>query len=828
MLIYSLRNLIIGYTITIVVVLLILLYTFSTLRSQEKKLAKIQRSREALQISGPSLVNIQEFESDLFSYVNSGVKQESVFYNEGINKLTDDSLQLMKIAASAQDTEINLQYRQLITLQREMKNHAALILNLNKTKTNDIVKAQLNKGSHIVRTFKSVVNKLEDDNRRIITASYNDTIGLTRKTFAFVKAIAAVLFIILVLSFLSHYRDIKKREKAEAQLKRFNEELERKVEEKTIEFKKSEERYRSLIEQASDYIMITDHAGNFSDVNSSLCKMFGYTREELLRSNVSTIIDPEQLKADPIQFDALMAGKSFLRERRMMKKDGTFVEVEANVKRIPDGRILAIARDIRDRKASEKEKERVNYLLNERIKELTTLYRTGQILQTEEKSVEEVLQQIVSILPSGWQYPEITAARIILGKMEFATSNFAIGQHRQDAEFIGPGGKDGKIEVVYLEKKPEEQEGAFLTEERNLINMLAQMLQVYLARKRSTEELMKSEANLKTIFETTDDGYALLDINFNIVSYNQRGFDFVINELGATPGPSNNLIDYIPEARRAFLLNMKEEVINGKNVNYEISSQQPDNSYKWFYIRMFSIRNSENEILGLMIAASNITGMKLMEQEMVSQKVQEQKKIIRAVLKAEERERNKIGQELHDNVNQILAGTKLYLGMAEKDEMVKKDLIKSSVELIDSAIQEIRLLSKNQVTPLKAVNLEELIYSLVDKLHESSSLKTTVAFTVDSETIEDDLKLNIYRIVQEQINNVLKHAQASNIYISIKEDHEFLYVSVEDDGTGFDTAKKRNGIGVSNMINRVESFNGEFEMESSPGKGCKLKVKIPY
>ncbi|MES1226207.1 MAG: hypothetical protein ABUT20_62605, partial [Bacteroidota bacterium] len=229
MLIYSLRNLIIGYTITVVVVLLILWYTFSTLQSQEKELGKIQESREALRILGPALVNMQEFESDLYSYVNSGDKREAGFYKEGINELKNDSLQLARIAASAREENIASKYNQLISLQQEMKENTAFILGLIKIQNNDVVKKQLNKGntSRIVKTFKTVVDELEDNNRQIITSSYSDTIDLTRKTFAFVKAIAAILIIILLISFFFHYSDIKKREKAEAQLKKFNENLEK-------------------------------------------------------------------------------------------------------------------------------------------------------------------------------------------------------------------------------------------------------------------------------------------------------------------------------------------------------------------------------------------------------------------------------------------------------------------------------------------------------------------------------------------------------------------------------------------------------------------------
>jgi PAS domain S-box-containing protein len=120
------------------------------------------------------------------------------------------------------------------------------------------------------------------------------------------------------------------------------------------ELRKSELRYRSLIEQASDAIMITDQKGNFLDVNTSFCKRFGYIKEELLQSNVSMVIEAEEVKNEPIRFDLLIAGEAILRERKMIHKNGSVIEVEANAKMLPDGRILAIARDITERKKAEK------------------------------------------------------------------------------------------------------------------------------------------------------------------------------------------------------------------------------------------------------------------------------------------------------------------------------------------------------------------------------------------------------------------------------------------------------------------------------------------
>ncbi|MDP4246019.1 MAG: PAS domain S-box protein, partial [Bacteroidota bacterium] len=134
------------------------------------------------------------------------------------------------------------------------------------------------------------------------------------------------------------------------------------------ELKRTELRFRALIDQASDAIMITDDKGHFLDVNPALCKLFGYTREELMRLNINNLIDPEQLKDDPIQFDVIKTGKPVLRERRMLHRDGTIIEVEANVKLIPDGRLLAIARDITERKKAAmqivKEKELSESIIN--------------------------------------------------------------------------------------------------------------------------------------------------------------------------------------------------------------------------------------------------------------------------------------------------------------------------------------------------------------------------------------------------------------------------------------------------------------------------------
>jgi two-component system, sporulation sensor kinase E len=147
----------------------------------------------------------------------------------------------------------------------------------------------------------------------------------------------------------------KKRSEAEAEVKRMNTGLEKMVEERSAEIQKSEEKYRSLIEQASDAIYMLDINGNFTDANESMCKMVGYRCEELLTMNVESIIDPGEVKVDPPLTNIRLLKDAIIRERKFMRRNGEVFNVEINVKRFSDDRIMVIARDITGRKKMETE-----------------------------------------------------------------------------------------------------------------------------------------------------------------------------------------------------------------------------------------------------------------------------------------------------------------------------------------------------------------------------------------------------------------------------------------------------------------------------------------
>ncbi len=144
------------------------------------------------------------------------------------------------------------------------------------------------------------------------------------------------------------------------------------------------------------------------------------------------------------------------------------------------------------------------------------------------------------------------------------------------------------------------------------------------------------------------------------------------------------------------------------------------------------------------------------------------------------------------------------------------------------AIEEIRKLTNGLTTDtIRNLGLTEAIGNIAHDTMEVSSIK--IFCELDSfkeKTVPDNLKLNIFRMVQEQLNNILKHAKASEVVIRISQNKKNITLSISDNGVGFDTSKKQTGIGVANIKSRAMSFQGTADFVSQPGKGCLLSVRF--
>ncbi len=252
---------------------------------------------------------------------------------------------------------------------------------------------------------------------------------------------------------------------------------------------------------------------------------------------------------------------------------------------------------------------------------------------------------------------------------------------------------------------------------------------------------------------------------------------------------------------------------------------------KWGRVMIVEITSHPMDYMGkacVQVIVNDVTERIRLEKELALQQKLKQQQITEVVLGAQERERYELGQELHDNINQILATSKLYLDVAIEEKEPRLELLAKSRKNISVAIEEIRKLSKDLITPsLNDLGLTQSIKELIRSIQSVGKMRIRLNISgLDEAELLPEQKINIYRIIQEQLNNILKHAQAGEVVIELNKVKEQVRLRLADDGKGFDPRVRRKGVGISNIISRAELYNGKVEIESAPGKGCQLVVVL--
>ncbi|TAL62474.1 MAG: tetratricopeptide repeat protein, partial [Bacteroidetes bacterium] len=215
---------------------------------------------------------------------------------------------------------------------------------------------------------------------------------------------------------------------------------------------------------------------------------------------------------------------------------------------------------------------------------------------------------------------------------------------------------------------------------------------------------------------------------------------------------------------------------------------------------------------------------------MVAEVNRQQKLRFKEVVDAEEKERRRIAQELHDGLGQLLSIVKLNVSALENlmDEESKTPFI-NSLSLLDTACDEVRSISHNMMpSVLIRLGLLSALRELVRKINESKQL--TVNMEADfNDRLSDSAEIAIYRIVQEVLNNIIKHAHAKTVAVTLHKSGEDFFIEISDDGRGFDTSliEKSEGIGWKNIYSRAAIMNGTVDITSAPLQGMRLKIIFP-
>lgn len=234
------------------------------------------------------------------------------------------------------------------------------------------------------------------------------------------------------------------------------------------------------------------------------------------------------------------------------------------------------------------------------------------------------------------------------------------------------------------------------------------------------------------------------------------------------------------------------------------------------------------------IALSGMLAYRVKLMQNVSEKLLIEKNLIQqqrtqAVLEAEERERIRIARDLHDGVGQTLAAARMTLGNYVSQKKIESPEMQNSLDLLEDGIKEIREISHNMMpSSLTKFGLSSALKQFTNKINALGKLEIELQIVGFKERSDEKIELVLYRIIQEIISNIIKHAEAKKVNIELVKHDDELILIIEDNGRGFDTFSTENhGIGLKNIATRVEYLNGNVNFDSSIGKGTSVVIEIP-
>ena len=219
-------------------------------------------------------------------------------------------------------------------------------------------------------------------------------------------------------------------------------------------------------------------------------------------------------------------------------------------------------------------------------------------------------------------------------------------------------------------------------------------------------------------------------------------------------------------------------------------------------------------------------------QQFNAQLIAQKENHLRAVVDAQEDERKRIAKDLHDSIGQTLAGVKLGLSSLKNNTEIGDELqgkLSELANVVDHTAQEIRSIS-HQMMPrmLQEDGLVPAISDMLEKTFRYSSIQYAFEHFGLDLRLNEKVEISIFRIVQELINNIVKHSGADHVNVQLLKNANVLILLVEDNGKGFDMNNGSDkGIGLLNITSRVKTIHGEFNLEPSPGSGTLATIRIP-
>lgn len=325
----------------------------------------------------------------------------------------------------------------------------------------------------------------------------------------------------------------------------------------------------------------------------------------------------------------------------------------------------------------------------------------------------------------------------------------------------------------------------------------------------------------KTLMEHASTLLWLADTGGRLIYFNNAFY----RQFGTGQGSADTeALDLVPRDMAAFFAEKHRRVAqSGVPYRKVHHFTRPDGRCCSYLITIYTIDSPGKTLTG---------GEAWDVSEFSEEKTEQEQKFARKIVEVREQERTYLGHELHDNVIQIMISARLHLdGLKPKtdDERAMKTRASS---LILSAIEESRRLSRQlAASQLKNSGLLTAIAQLLNDLRSTGrfNIKFNSSLDIDTEYhLSEEKKVALYRIVQEELSNIIRHSRARNIRVNVMQNNSGVILYTFDDGVGFDLTKAPKGMGLASIRSRAQLFNGLVDIVTSPGKGCSVTVLMPY
>ena len=631
--------------------------------------------------------------------------------------------------------------------------------------------------------------------------------------------------------FLGFAKDVTNRKQAEEEVKRKNEFLD------------------SLIQQSPIPTFVLDDKGILLIVNEAFLKFYAVPDKDLILG-ASALTVPQNIKYgfDKYIREALKGNEIDVPEQEYISpfnNNKIFVKIKLFPIFTSEGKltnVVVIQEDITKRK-------KVEAQLKERVKELYAFYNLSELDTRKGITMDEMLQEFTNTLPSSWQYSEIACARIVINKKEFITKNFTETIWKQSAPIMIEESVVGRIDVCYLEKRPEEAEGPFLTEERTLIDAISERIGQISQRIMNEQKLKISEKKYRTILDASPDGILLITTDGIITEVSE----IAIELLGAETKDDlvgKSFFHFVPSKEKNDLIEIIERTMNeGLAQGVELKIRKKNQSIFTGEISITLIQDMDRLPVFFMITLRDISQRKKMD-----------KTQIHADRMASLGEMaSGIAHEINQPLNTISLVMDNVLFEVTKDENVKIEYLKKksnkifeNITRIRNIIDHVKAFSRSHDNYLlTAFDINSSIHNAVMMISEQFKhlgisldlqLEENTPLIIGNSIKFEQVILNLLSNAKDALlEKKSKQSKFYDLFVGIKSYHENenLIFEISDNGPGiseediehimlpFYTTKdtgKGTGLGLSISYQIINEMNGTIEISSNMFYGTTFKI----